>query len=96
MLPIAPSLLNPCCALRCALDSMNAPPPRAGVKTNGNKNFVVIDGSMAELIRPSLYDAYQHIELTAPHSSPVETFDVVGPICESADFLGKDRWGQLF
>ncbi|GAB4823388.1 hypothetical protein N2152v2_010434 [Parachlorella kessleri] len=62
-----------------------------GVKTNGNKNFVVIDGSMAELIRPSLYDAYQHIELTAPHSSPVETFDVVGPICESADFLGKGR-----
>ena len=37
-----------------------------GVKTNGNKNFVVIDGSMSALIRPSLYDTYQHIELTAP------------------------------
>ncbi|KAI3436301.1 hypothetical protein D9Q98_002354 [Chlorella vulgaris] len=62
-----------------------------GVKTNGNKNFVVVDGSMAELIRPSLYDAYQHIELTAPHDTEVQKFDVVGPVCESADFLGKDR-----
>ncbi|CAI9265560.1 unnamed protein product [Lactuca saligna] len=64
-----------------------------GVKTNGTKNFIVIDGSMAELIRPSLYDAYQHIELVSPPSpdSAVSTFDVVGPVCESADFLGKDR-----
>lgn len=37
-----------------------------GVKTNGSKHFIVIDGSMSSLIRPSLYDAYQHIELTAP------------------------------
>ena len=42
----------------------------AGVKTNGNKNFIVVDGSMASLIRPSLYDAYQHIELTAPSTAP--------------------------
>ncbi len=44
----------------------------AGVKTNGSKNFIVIDGSMATLIRPSLYGAYQHIELTKPHSTPVQ------------------------
>ncbi|KAK4279741.1 hypothetical protein QN277_011468 [Acacia crassicarpa] len=64
-----------------------------GVKTNGSKNFIVIDGSMAELIRPSLYDAYQHIELVspAPENAEVATFDVVGPVCESADFLGKER-----
>lgn len=62
-----------------------------GVKTNGNKNFIVIDGSMSTLIRPSLYDAYQHIELTAPCSGAKQVFDVVGPVCESADFLGKDR-----
>lgn len=64
-----------------------------GVKTNGNKNFIVINGSMSELIRPSLYGAYQHIELVAPpsHDAEVHTFDVVGPVCESADFLGKDR-----
>jgi diaminopimelate decarboxylase len=62
-----------------------------GAKTNGNKNFVVVDGSMAELIRPSLYDAYQHIELTAPCGGPVQVFDVVGPVCESGDYLGKER-----
>lgn len=61
-----------------------------GVKTNGSKNFIVTDGSMAELIRPSLYDAYQFISLTEP-GGPVEKFDIVGPVCESADFLGKDR-----
>lgn len=64
-----------------------------GVKANGSKRFVVVDGSMAELIRPSLYDAYQHIELVspAPEGAPTEVFDVVGPVCESADFLGKER-----
>jgi len=64
-----------------------------GVKTNGNKNFIVVDGSMSELIRPSLYDAYQHIELaeTTKNRSTMETYDVVGPVCESADFLGKQR-----
>ena len=48
---------------------------------------------MAALIRPSLYDAYQHIELTAPKAAgaPRQVFDIVGPVCESADFLGKDR-----
>lgn len=62
-----------------------------GTKTNGSKNFIVVDGSMSELIRPSLYDAYQHIELTAPSNGAVETFDIVGPVCESGDYLGKDR-----
>ena len=62
-----------------------------GVKTNGNKHFIVIDGSMAELIRPSLYDAYQHIDFIEPIDGEVVTYDVVGPVCESADFLGQDR-----
>lgn len=44
----------------------------SGVKTNGNKHFIVVDGSMSALIRPSLYDAYQHIELTAPSSAAKE------------------------
>eukprot|EP00177_Eucheuma_denticulatum_P003082 GFKZ01005561.1.p2 GENE.GFKZ01005561.1~~GFKZ01005561.1.p2 ORF type:complete len:521 (-),score=74.54 GFKZ01005561.1:3100-4527(-) len=61
-----------------------------GVKTNGSKNFIVVDGSMAELIRPSLYDAYQFISLTEP-GGQVGKFDIVGPVCESADFLGKER-----
>lgn len=44
-------------------------------------------------LRPShLFPVAQHIELTAPHTSAeVQKFDVVGPVCESADFLGKDR-----
>jgi len=59
-----------------------------GVKSNGNKNFIVMDSSRADLIRPSLYGAYQHIELV---SSPfpdaqISNFDVVGPVCESVDF----------
>eukprot|EP00270_Netrium_digitus_P017444 TRINITY_DN639_c0_g1_i1.p1 TRINITY_DN639_c0_g1~~TRINITY_DN639_c0_g1_i1.p1 ORF type:complete len:529 (+),score=164.31 TRINITY_DN639_c0_g1_i1:126-1712(+) len=65
-----------------------------GTKSNGNKNFIVVDGSMAELIRPSLYGAYQHIELVSDadvEDTEVKTWDVVGPICESADFLGRDR-----
>lgn len=62
-----------------------------GVKTNGNKHFIVTDGSMSELIRPSLYDAYQHIEFIEPVEGKMETFDIVGPVCESADFLGKER-----
>ena len=63
-----------------------------GVKRNGDKNFIVVDGSMSALIRPSLYSAYQHIALTTPRAdSATKTFDVVGPVCESADFLGKDR-----
>lgn len=61
-----------------------------GIKTNGSKNFIVTDGSMAELIRPSLYDAYQFISLTEPGGKE-DKFDIVGPVCESADFLGKER-----
>lgn len=61
-----------------------------GVKTNGSKEFIVADGSMAELIRPSLYDAFQLICLTEPGGETAK-FDIVGPVCESADFLGKER-----
>jgi diaminopimelate decarboxylase len=61
-----------------------------GVKTNGSKNFIVVDGSMAELIRPALYDTFQYISLTQP-GGEMQKFDIVGPVCESADFLGKDR-----
>lgn len=50
-----------------------------GAKTNGNKNFIVVDGSMSALIRPSLYDAYQHIELTAPSARPVTAWRLGSP-----------------
>ncbi len=63
-----------------------------GVKHNGRRGFVIVDASMAQLIRPSLYNAYHHIELLEEAATgPPLRCDVVGPICESADFLGKDR-----
>ena len=61
------------------------------VKQNGDKNFVVVDAAMNDLMRPALYQAYHHIENAEP--SPVAPFaaDIVGPICEPGDFLAKDR-----
>ena len=62
-----------------------------GHKEMKEKKFIVIDGSMNEVIRPSLYGAYHHIELLAPTeaSAPKHKWDVVGPVCECADFVGK-------
>jgi diaminopimelate decarboxylase len=62
-----------------------------GVKDSGERRFIVIDGSMTELIRPSLYQAYHHIGYIEPVDGPSQVYDVVGPVCESADFLGVDR-----
>jgi diaminopimelate decarboxylase len=62
-----------------------------GVKSDGAKSFIVVDGSMSELIRPSLYQAYHHIVCVEPVPGPPRPCDVVGPVCESGDFLGKDR-----
>ncbi len=59
-------------------------------KHNGQKRFVVVDGAMNDLIRPSLYNAYHKIEAIT-ESKEVETLaDVVGPVCESGDFLAKN------
>ncbi|MCJ7813711.1 diaminopimelate decarboxylase, partial [bacterium] len=62
-----------------------------GVKTSEKKNFIVVDGSMTELIRPALYGAYHHVDFIEPVDGEVRTYDVVGPVCESTDFLAKDR-----
>jgi len=59
-------------------------------KHNGGVEFVVCDAGMTELIRVSHYDAYHHIEPVATHSGEIVA-DVVGPVCESGDFLGVDR-----
>ena len=62
-------------------------------KDTGDKKFVVVDAAMNDLIRPALYDAYHEIQPIAEArlGAPEETVDVVGPICESGDFLAKDR-----
>jgi diaminopimelate decarboxylase len=58
-------------------------------KKNGDKRFVIVDGAMNDLLRPSLYDAYHKIEAVKKDGEKTPA-DVVGPICESGDFLGKD------
>lgn len=58
-------------------------------KKNGAKRFVVVDGAMNDLIRPSLYKAYHKIE-ALDKESDMSSADIVGPVCESGDFLAKD------
>jgi diaminopimelate decarboxylase len=63
------------------------------VKHGEAKNFVVVDAAMNDLIRPTLYEAYhaiQPVDEPAPAAKRIRA-DVVGPVCESGDFLGKDR-----
>jgi diaminopimelate decarboxylase len=61
------------------------------LKKGGGKTFVIVDAGMNDLMRPSLYDAYHHI-LPVKKSKRIEIkADVVGPICESGDFLAKGR-----
>ncbi len=60
------------------------------LKKNGDKNFIIIDAGMSELIRPSLYDSYHEIIPLVYSATGKKTYDVVGPLCESGDFLGKD------
>ena len=61
------------------------------VKTSGRKRFVVVDAGMNDLIRPSLYEAHHHVELVGAEPRPEGTVDVVGPVCESSDFLAQGR-----
>lgn len=61
------------------------------LKPTAHKNFAIVDGAMNDLIRPSLYSAWQDIVPVTPHSADCRHWDVVGPVCETGDFLGKDR-----
>lgn len=62
------------------------------LKATDAKHFAVVDAAMNDLIRPALYDAWQEIApLDQNGGAPLQTYDVVGPVCESADFLGRDR-----
>lgn len=60
------------------------------VKQTGDKRFAVLDAGMSDLVRPAMYDAYHNIEALKGGKAS-ERYDVVGPICESADIFGKDR-----
>jgi len=60
-------------------------------KSTDEKNFVVVDGGMNDLIRPALYGSYQAIEAVQRGERGTFVADVVGPVCESGDFFAKDR-----
>ena len=55
------------------------------------KNFAVIDAAMNDLIRPALYSAWHEIIPVVPREGETATYDIVGPVCETGDFLGKER-----
>ena len=61
------------------------------LKETGGKQFVIVDAGMNELIRPSLYSAYHAVVPVQLRDGDRQTVDVVGPICESGDFLARDR-----
>ncbi|MDE1886915.1 MAG: diaminopimelate decarboxylase [Gammaproteobacteria bacterium] len=61
------------------------------LKRTAQRRFAVVDAGMTELIRPALYDAWHEIREVAPRAGEAELCDVVGPVCESADVLGRDR-----
>jgi len=62
------------------------------LKPTVHKNFAIIDAAMNDLIRPALYEAYQDIVPVTPRTDGMDArWDLVGPVCETGDFLGKDR-----
>ena len=61
------------------------------LKTTPDKRFALIDAAMNDLLRPALYDAWQAIEPVRPRKGAAKAWDLVGPVCETADFLGRDR-----
>jgi diaminopimelate decarboxylase len=61
------------------------------LKSNGEKNFAIVDAAMNDMLRPALYQAWMDIQPVTDSDVETKTYDVVGPVCETGDFLGKDR-----
>jgi diaminopimelate decarboxylase len=61
------------------------------VKPGAEKNFLVVDAAMNDLLRPALYDAWMDVQPVEPRAGTPRTYDVVGPICESGDWLARER-----
>jgi diaminopimelate decarboxylase len=61
------------------------------VKQNRGRTFVVVDAGMNDLLRPALYGAFHRIEPVTLRGRPDVRADVVGPVCETADFLARER-----
>lgn len=61
------------------------------LKQTETKNFAIVDAAMNDLMRPALYDAYHDIKAVKPRTEDIAIYEIVGPVCESGDFLGHDR-----
>jgi len=61
------------------------------LKHGAHRNFAVVDAAMNDLLRPALYDAWHEIQPLKPRRTPARRYEIVGPVCESGDFLGHDR-----
>ena len=61
------------------------------LKRNGEKRFAVVDAAMNDLIRPALYGAWHDIVAVKPREGVPQPYEIVGPVCESGDFLGRER-----
>lgn len=61
------------------------------LKPGAEKNFAIVDAAMNDLARPAMYDAYHAIEPVTERAAQAQTYDVVGPVCESGDWLGRAR-----
>lgn len=61
------------------------------LKPTAHKNFAIVDAAMNDIIRPALYQAWQDVVPVAPHAGETRTWDLVGPVCETGDFIAKDR-----
>lgn len=60
-------------------------------KPGEHKNFLIVDAAMNDLPRPAMYQAYHRIEPVVPRTGPSTVWDIVGPVCESGDWLGRER-----
>jgi diaminopimelate decarboxylase len=58
---------------------------------HGARNFAIVDAAMNDLLRPTLYDAWMEVVPVQPRAAAVQTYDIVGPVCESGDWLARDR-----
>jgi len=61
------------------------------LKPGDERSFAIVDAAMNDLIRPALYDAWHGVEAVEPHDGKTRCWQIVGPICESGDFLARDR-----
>ncbi|WP_445082790.1 diaminopimelate decarboxylase [Candidatus Vallotiella sp. (ex Adelges kitamiensis)] len=62
------------------------------LKPGAAKNFAIVDAAMNDLVRPAMYDAYHAVDAVMPRNDqPLVTYDIVGPVCESGDWLARDR-----